>query len=57
VTTAVGTNRLIGTDMEDLKLHVKRILRGDRPAGGCPPLWDGHASERIAAVLAKVRTS
>jgi UDP-N-acetylglucosamine 2-epimerase (non-hydrolysing) len=53
VTTAVGTNRLIGGDMENLKLHVKRILRGDRPAGKCPPLWDGHAGERIASVLTK----
>jgi UDP-N-acetylglucosamine 2-epimerase (non-hydrolysing) len=53
VTTAVGTNRLIGGDVNTLKLHVDRILSGDRPAGRRPPLWDGHAGDRIAAVLAR----
>jgi UDP-N-acetylglucosamine 2-epimerase (non-hydrolysing) len=52
VTTSLGTNRLLGTDLTGLKLHVRRILEGDRPSGRCPPLWDGHAGERIAAVLA-----
>jgi UDP-N-acetylglucosamine 2-epimerase (non-hydrolysing) len=52
VTTSLGTNRLLGTDLAGLKLHVRRILEGDRPSGKCPPLWDGHAGERIAAVLA-----
>ena len=52
VTTSLGTNRLIGSDVESLELHVKRILDGDRPAGKRPPLWDGQAGERIAAVLA-----
>ncbi|MGH8068517.1 MAG: UDP-N-acetylglucosamine 2-epimerase, partial [Candidatus Entotheonellia bacterium] len=51
VTTSLGTNRLIGNDLDSLKLHVRRILRGERPAGQCPPLWDGHAAERIAGVL------
>ncbi len=52
VTTSLGTNRLIGSDLDSLKLHVRRILEGERPAGKRPPLWDGHAGERIAAVLA-----
>lgn len=51
VTTSLGTNRLIGNDLDSLKLHVRRILRGERPSGQCPPLWDGHAAERIAGVL------
>jgi UDP-N-acetylglucosamine 2-epimerase (non-hydrolysing) len=52
VTISLGTNRLIGDDVEALKLHVKRICQGDRPSGRRPPLWDGHAGERIAAALA-----
>jgi len=28
------------------------ILDGQRPAGKIPPLWDGHAAERIAAIVA-----
>jgi UDP-N-acetylglucosamine 2-epimerase (non-hydrolysing) len=51
VTTSRGTNRLIGEDTESLMLHVKRILEGDRPTGKAPPLWDGHAGERIVKVL------
>jgi UDP-N-acetylglucosamine 2-epimerase (non-hydrolysing) len=53
VTMSLGTNRLIGGDVDSLKLHVGRILSGDRPAGKRPPLWDGRAAERIATVLAK----
>jgi hypothetical protein len=28
-----------------------RIQEGKAKAGSIPPLWDGHASERIAKVL------
>jgi UDP-N-acetylglucosamine 2-epimerase (non-hydrolysing) len=52
VTVTLGTNRLIGTDCDSLNLHVRRILDGERALGRCPPLWDGHAGERIASVLA-----
>jgi len=30
---------------------VDRILAGDWPKGECPPLWDGHAAERVADAL------
>jgi UDP-N-acetylglucosamine 2-epimerase (non-hydrolysing) len=53
ITTSLGTNRLIGRDVESLTLHVKRILEGDSPTGKSPPLWDGHAGERIVEVLAR----
>jgi UDP-N-acetylglucosamine 2-epimerase (non-hydrolysing) len=52
VTTSLGTNRLIGSDCDSLKLHVTGIIEGSRPMGRRPPLWDGRAGERIAAVLA-----
>lgn len=32
--------------------EIERILAGDRPPPRRPPLWDGRAAERIAAVLA-----
>jgi UDP-N-acetylglucosamine 2-epimerase (non-hydrolysing) len=50
ITVTHGTNRVVGTD-------PARILAGYREAmatpdsGRRPPLWDGHAAERIAAVL------
>jgi len=53
VTTSLGTNRVIGLDVESLTPQAKRILDGDRPSGKSPPLWDGHAGERIAGVLVK----
>jgi UDP-N-acetylglucosamine 2-epimerase (non-hydrolysing) len=51
-TVTDGTNRVIGTRPERMITEVERILDGDRPPQRCPPLWDGHAAERIVAVLA-----
>jgi UDP-N-acetylglucosamine 2-epimerase (non-hydrolysing) len=51
VTTTLGTNILIGRYMERLRIEVIRILAGNRKQGQVPPLWDGHAAERIAAAI------
>jgi UDP-N-acetylglucosamine 2-epimerase (non-hydrolysing) len=51
ITVTTGTNILIGGDLELLHSEVKRILTGQGKQGQCPPLWDGHASERIADEL------
>jgi len=51
VTVSMGTNTLVGQDMERLHLEVDRILAGRAKRGAIPPLWDGRASERIAAIL------
>jgi UDP-N-acetylglucosamine 2-epimerase (non-hydrolysing) len=51
VTISAGTNRLVSP--EELGPALDSALRGDlRRTGDGPPLWDGHAGERIAAVLA-----
>ncbi len=52
VTVSLGTNVLVGRDPEKLRSEVSRILAGKAKTGTVPPLWDGHAGERIAAVLA-----
>ena len=51
VTISHGTNRLV--EPEALGPMVDAALRGELagPDDG-PPLWDGHAGERIAAVIA-----
>lgn len=51
VTVTQGTNVLVGHDMNLLRQEVTRILAGKGKAGRIPPLWDGRAGERIAAIL------
>lgn len=53
VTVKVGTNILIGSDMEKLRLEVKKILNGKKKNGRIPELWDGKASERIVSHILK----
>jgi len=52
VTVTVGTNILVGQDMDRLEAEVMKIKRGQGKRGRIPELWDGKASERIAAALA-----
>jgi UDP-N-acetylglucosamine 2-epimerase (non-hydrolysing) len=52
VTVTHGTNRLVGSDPARI---VDEALRGlDQPPAPAsrPPLWDGHAAERIVAIVA-----
>jgi UDP-N-acetylglucosamine 2-epimerase (non-hydrolysing) len=51
ITTTVGTNLVVGTDPKRLRVEVDKILRGEAKKGAQPPLWDGHAAERIADAL------
>ncbi|MBK8047813.1 MAG: UDP-N-acetylglucosamine 2-epimerase (non-hydrolyzing) [Anaerolineales bacterium] len=51
VTVTQGTNQLLGRDTGLLKAAVVQILEGRGKQGTIPPLWDGHAGERIAAIL------
>jgi UDP-N-acetylglucosamine 2-epimerase (non-hydrolysing) len=51
VTVSSGTNLLVGHDLGLLNSELARILEGKAKQGSIPPLWDGHASERIAQVV------
>jgi UDP-N-acetylglucosamine 2-epimerase (non-hydrolysing) len=51
VTVTIGTNILVGQDKEVLARELSSILAGNAKEGAIPPLWDGHAGERIADVL------
>jgi UDP-N-acetylglucosamine 2-epimerase (non-hydrolysing) len=51
ITISQGTNRLVGTNPENIVAAVNEILAGKRNTGRTPPLWDGHAAERIIDVL------
>jgi UDP-N-acetylglucosamine 2-epimerase (non-hydrolysing) len=50
VTITHGTNRLV--EPADVPAAVADVLAAGPPGPRRPPLWDGHAGERIAAVLA-----
>jgi UDP-N-acetylglucosamine 2-epimerase (non-hydrolysing) len=51
VTTTIGTNVLVGRDKARLTSELARVLSHERKKTGVPPLWDGHAAERIAKVI------
>ena len=51
VTVKMGTNIVIGRNMNRLRRELDSILNGRSKHGQIPPLWDGHAGERIAEVL------
>jgi UDP-N-acetylglucosamine 2-epimerase (non-hydrolysing) len=51
VTVTLGTNILVGQDGATLRAELTNILEGKQKQGTVPPLWDGHAGQRIAEVL------
>jgi UDP-N-acetylglucosamine 2-epimerase (non-hydrolysing) len=53
VTLTLGTNILVGQDMDRLRREVSRILKGESKQGTAPPLWDGRAGARIAEIIVK----
>src|SRR5918911_311911 len=49
VTVELGTNRVVGTDPERIVAEAERALAqaAQEEPPRVPPLWDGHAAERI----------
>lgn len=56
ITVTLGTNVIVGQDREKLSAELLRIVEGKFKKGTIPPLWDGHAGERIADVLSGIWT-
>lgn len=46
-TCEVGTNRLIGTNPDNIKPALDLLFAGKWQKGEIPELWDGHTAERI----------
>ena len=53
ITVSMGTNKLVGSDPDLIETSLKEALESPK-VGEVPPLWDGHAGERIAALLAEI---
>ena len=55
ITVTEGTNRLIGTDPQNLlreaRLTLTKGMRQTSREYTPPGLWDGHASERIVSII------
>lgn len=52
VTVELGTNVLIDElDVDKVEKVMNEILEGKAKKGNIPPLWDGNAADRIAAIL------
>ena len=52
VTVTDGTNRVVGTRTADILKGFEDALMSTAPANK-PALWDGHAAERVAAVITR----
>jgi UDP-N-acetylglucosamine 2-epimerase (non-hydrolysing) len=57
ITVTAGTNKLIGSDSRKLHSELAKIIEGGTKSGTIPPLWDGHAGDRIADILCALRTA
>ncbi|MCB0753696.1 MAG: UDP-N-acetylglucosamine 2-epimerase, partial [Ignavibacteriae bacterium] len=53
ITVEVGTNQLLGTDLEKAKKVALEVLEGKLKMGTIPELWDGKAAERITEIISK----
>ena len=53
-TCTVGTNELIGTNPAAVAPALKKLFAGQWKKGAIPPLWDGHAAERIIDILSNL---
>lgn len=51
VTIRLGTNRLLGDNPEAIVPAVADLLAQERTPASVPPLWDGHAADRIVSVI------
>ncbi|GBD89452.1 UDP-2,3-diacetamido-2,3-dideoxy-D-glucuronate 2-epimerase [bacterium BMS3Abin04] len=51
VTVEIGTNQLLGTDLNKAELAANLVLEGNKKQGRIPDLWDGKAAERITEIL------
>ena len=46
-TIEIGTNELVGTDPDKIKLAMLKIISGNWKKGSVPKFWDGLTADRI----------
>jgi len=53
-TCDIGTNELIGTNVNAIPPAMKKLLSGNWKKGGIPELWDGKTAGRIVSILEEI---
>jgi UDP-N-acetylglucosamine 2-epimerase (non-hydrolysing) len=53
-TVSIGTNELIGDDLQKLSNSIANIVGGKWKKGSIPEFWDGKTSERIVKLLLEI---
>jgi len=53
ITVEVGSNRIVGTDAAGIVSAYRDVIDGRQGPCADPPLWDGHAADRIVNILAE----
>lgn len=53
ITITMGSNRLIDFDLAALRTAVAEVGADRAARGQIPPLWDGHATERVFDVIVR----
>ena len=51
ITTEFGSNLVVGTETTNIIKAYRHVLNGSLDKMIVPPLWDGHAAERIVKIL------
>jgi UDP-N-acetylglucosamine 2-epimerase (non-hydrolysing) len=51
VTAEIGSNQIVGTDTQKIVAAYRNAMNGNWRKPQIPPLWDGHAAERIVSIL------
>ncbi len=53
-TVTMGTNEMVGTNPENIKPFLEKLLKGEWKKGSIPDLWDGKTADRIVQIITKL---
>jgi len=53
-TVTIGTNEIVGTDLNNIVPYLKKLVAGKWKSGSIPDLWDGKTADRIVEIISKL---